>query len=214
MSSAEDKNVEKEARDSQNPEEKAAEAEEKKAEAAGAEPHDEGTASAENEKKEEKKEDSSADPILLQKKLKEEQQRTEDLTDRYKRTLAEYENFRKRTEKEKEDLYSYAVRDVITKILPALDSLERGADAIPEDKKDDPVAKGMEQTIKQFQKALGEIGVEEIEAEGKKFDPQLHNAVMHVEDDSLGEDEVAEVFQKGYVYKGTVVRHSMVKVAN
>lgn len=183
----------------------------------------EGAASEENEeKKEEKtsetsgeeKKDLEADVILLQKQVKEAEQKTADLTDRYKRTLAEYENFRKRTEKEKEDLYSFAVKDVITKILPALDSLERGADGIPEEKKDDPIAKGMEQTIKQFQKALGEIGVEEIEARGKTFDPQLHNAVMHVEDDAFGEDEIVEVFQKGYTYKGTVVRHSMVKVAN
>ncbi len=165
------------------------------------------------EKEDTKEENEGPDPILLQKQLKAEQQKTADLTDRYKRTLAEYENFRKRTEKEKEDLYSYAVRDVVKKILPALDSLERGVDTIPEDKKDDPLAKGMDATIKQFRKALGEIGVEEIEAKGKKLDPQLHNAVMQVEDENLEEDTVAEVLQKGYTYKGTVVRHAMVKVA-
>jgi len=136
------------------------------------------------------------------------------MKDRYMRTLAEYENYRKRTEKEKADLYSYAVKDVMTKILPVLDNLERGLSGIPEEKRKDPVAEGMDKICKQFVKALEDIGVKPIEAEGKEFDLNLHNAVMHVEDDSFGENIVAEELQKGYTYRDTVIRHSMVKVAN
>ena len=130
------------------------------------------------------------------------------------RTLAEYENYRKRTEKEKSDLYSYAVKDVMTKILPVLDNLERGLAALPEEAKDDPVAEGMDKINKQFVKALDDIGVKPIEAAGQPFDPKYHNAVMHVEDEELGENVVAEELQKGYTYRDTVVRYSMVKVAN
>ena len=136
------------------------------------------------------------------------------LKDRYMRTLAEYENYRKRTEKEKADIYTYAVKDVMTKMLPILDNLERGLALIPEESKADPVAEGMDKICKQFQKTLQDIGVKPIEAEGKEFDPNLHNAVMHVEDWNLGENIVAEELQKGYTYKESVVRHSMVKVAN
>ena len=130
------------------------------------------------------------------------------------RTLAEYENYRKRTEKEKADIYTYAVKDVMTKMLPILDNLERGLAVIPEESKADPVAEGMDKICKQFQKTLQDIGVKPIEAEGKEFDPNLHNAVMHVEDENLGENVVAEELQEGYTYKESVVRHSMVKVAN
>ena len=136
-----------------------------------------------------------------------------DLTDRYKRTMAEYENYRKRTEKEKEDIYSFAVRDVCSKLLPVLDTLERGVASVPEESKEDPIAQGMDKICKQFIKALSDAGIEPIEAVGKPFDTNFHNAVMHVDDDSLGENTVAEEFQKGYTYRGTVIRHSMVKVA-
>ncbi len=150
----------------------------------------------------------------LKKELAKKEEELASLTDRYMRTLAEYENFRKRTEKEKSDLYSYAVKDVMTKILPVLDNLERGMAAIPEEGRDDPVAEGMDKILKQFVKALDDIGVKPIEAEGQSFDPNLHNAVMHVEDESLGENVVAEELLKGYTYRDTVVRHAMVKVAN
>lgn len=146
--------------------------------------------------------------------LKKKDEEIADLTDRYKRTLAEYENFRKRTEKEKSDIYTFAVRDVLTKVLPVLDNLERGIQSLTDEQKKEPVAQGMDKIEKQFVKTLDDLGVKEIEAEGKTFDPDLHNAVMHVEDESLGENIVAEVFQKGYTYRGSVIRHSMVKVAN
>ena len=136
------------------------------------------------------------------------------LKDRYMRTLAEYENYRKRTEKEKADIYTYAVKDVMAKMLPILDNLERGLAVIPEESKADPVAEGMDKICKQFQKTLQDIGVKPIEAEGKEFDPNLHNAVMHVEDEEAGENIVVQELQKGYTYHDSVVRHSMVKVAN
>lgn len=150
----------------------------------------------------------------MKKELEKKDAKIKDLTDRYQRTLAEYQNFRTRSEKEKSDMYGFAVRDVMEKILPVLDNLKRGLEQIPEESKDDAFAKGMMQLQKQFEKALDDIGVKPIEAVGKEFDPNLHNAVMHVDDDSVGENIVVQEFQTGYTYKGTVVRHSMVQVAN
>ena len=141
-------------------------------------------------------------------------QELQDLNDRYKRILAEYDNFRKRTEKEKSDLYAYAVRDVMTRILPVVDNLERGVAAVPEEQRQDPLAEGMEKILKQFEKTLEDIGVKPIESVGQPFDPAYHNAVMHVEDEELGENTVVEEFMKGYMYKDTVIRCAMVKVAN
>ena len=130
------------------------------------------------------------------------------------RQMAEFENFRKRTEKEKSTMYEMGARDMIEKILPIVDNFERGLASIPEDAKGTPFAEGMEKIYKQFQKTLEDAGVKVIEAVGKEFDPNLHNAVMHVEDESLGENVVAEELLKGYTYRDSVVRHSMVKVAN
>lgn len=138
----------------------------------------------------------------------------EDLNDKYKRTMAEFDNFRKRTEKEKTAMYEIGARSIIEKILPVVDNFERGLLTIPEEEKNTPVAEGMDKIYRQLTKMLEESGVKEIEAEGMEFNPDFHNAVMHVEDESLGENVVAEVLQKGYMYKDTVVRHSMVKVAN
>lgn len=138
----------------------------------------------------------------------------EELTDKYKRTFAEFDNFRKRSEKEKASMYEIGARDVIEKILPVVDNFERGFKAVSEEEKATPFADGMDKIYKQLIKTLEDMGVKEIEALGKEFDPNLHNAVMHVEDENLGENEVAEVLQKGYMYRDTVVRHSMVKVAN
>lgn len=138
----------------------------------------------------------------------------EELTDKYKRTMAEFDNFRKRTEKEKSAMYEIGARDIIEKILPVVDNFERGLMSIPDEDRESPVADGMYKIYKQLTKMLEDAGVKEIEAQGAEFDPAFHNAVMHVEDDSLGENVVAEVLQKGYIYRDTVVRHSMVKVAN
>lgn len=141
-------------------------------------------------------------------------EKIEELTDRVKRQMAEFENFRKRTEKEKSTMYEMGARDIIEKMLPVVDNFERGLAAIPEDARQQPVAEGMEKIYKQLQKTLEDTGVKPIEAVGKEFDPNFHNAVMHVEDESLGENVVVEELQKGYTYRDTVVRHSMVKVAN
>ena len=148
-----------------------------------------------------------------EKKDKKDEQIAE-LTDKVKRQLAEFENFRNRTEKEKSQMYMVGARDVIEKLLPVVDNFERGLKSIPEDQKDGPVASGMEMIYKQLITVLTDLGVTPIEAVGQEFDPNFHNAVMHVEDENFGENEVAEEFQKGYMYRDSVVRHSMVKVAN
>lgn len=139
------------------------------------------------------------------------EQQIEDLTDRLKRNMAEFDNFRKRTEKEKSSMYIIGAKDIIEKILPVVDNFERGLAQAPEN---DPFADGMEKIYKQFMTTLEGLGVEQIEAVDKEFNPDFHNAVMHVEDESVGDNIVVEELQKGYTYKGFVVRHSMVKVAN
>ena len=139
------------------------------------------------------------------------EQQIEDLTDRLKRNMAEFDNFRKRTEKEKSSMYVIGAKDIIEKILPVVDNFERGLAQAPQD---DPFADGMEKIYKQLTTTMEGMGVEPIEAVGKEFNPDFHNAVMHVEDESVGENIVVEELQKGYTYKGFVVRHSMVKVAN
>ena len=138
----------------------------------------------------------------------------EELTDKYKRTFAEFDNFRKRSEKEKSAMYEIGAKDVIEKILPVVDNFERGFNSVSDENKDDPFVAGMDKIYQQLMKTLEDMGVKEIEAEGKEFDPNLHNAGMHIEDEELGENIIAEVLQKGYTYRESVVRHSMVKVAN
>lgn len=141
-------------------------------------------------------------------------EKIEDLTDRLKRSMAEFDNFRKRTEKEKSAMYEIGARDIIEKILPVVDNFERGLAAVPEDAKDNPYADGMEKIYKQMVKTLEDLGVKPIEAVGKEFDPNFHNAVMHVEDENLGENIIAAELQKGYMYRDSVVRHSMVAVVS
>ena len=138
----------------------------------------------------------------------------EELSDKYRRTMAEFDNFRKRTEKEKAAMYEIGAKDIIIKLLPVVDNFERGLASIPEADKGTPVADGMDKIYRQLTKMLEEAGVKEIEAEGQEFNPDFHNAVMHIEDETLGENVVAEVLLKGYTYRDSVVRHSMVKVAN
>lgn len=138
----------------------------------------------------------------------------EELTDRVRRQMAEFDNFRKRTEKEKTQMFETGAKSIVEKILPVVDNFERGLAAIPEEEKGSAFAEGMEKIYKQMMTVLEEAGVKAIEAEGKEFDPNLHNAVMHIDDENFGENIVAEEFQKGYMYRDSVVRHSMVKVAN
>ena len=139
---------------------------------------------------------------------------TAQLDDLRKRNLAEFENFRKRTEKEKSTMFDMGAKSVVEKLLPIIDNFERGFAGLSEEQMSDPFVSGMDMVYKQLVKALADMGVEPIEAVGKPFNPNLHNAVMHVEDENLGENTVAQEFQKGYLYHGSVVRHSMVQVAN
>ena len=133
--------------------------------------------------------------------------------DKYVRLYAEYDNFRKRSQKEKEGTYTDAYIDALTQILPILDNLERAAQYGSDDA-ESPLAKGLELTLKSFAQTLEKMGVAEIPALGEKFDPNVHNAVMHVDDETFGENEVIEVLMKGYIKGDKVLRYSMVKVAN
>ena len=141
-------------------------------------------------------------------------EKIEELNDRITRQMAEFDNFRKRSEKEKSQMYEIGAKDIIEKILPVVDNVERGLDSIPEEEKGSPFAEGMEKIYKQLMTTLDSLGVKPIKAVGQEFNPDFHNAVMHVEDEEFGENVVAEEFQKGYMYRESVVRHSMVKVAN
>ena len=138
----------------------------------------------------------------------------EELTDRVRRTMADFDNFRKRTEKEKSAMFEIGAKDIIERILPVIDNFERGLASVPEDAKGSAFAEGMEMIYKQLLKNLEEAGVKPIQAAGQPFDPNFHNAVMHIEDENLGENVVAVELQKGYMYRDSVVRHSMVQVAN
>ena len=136
----------------------------------------------------------------------------EELTDKVRRQMAEFENFRKRSEKEKTQMYEVGAKGILEKILPVVDNFERGLKGMEES--EDPFAPGMQMIYKQLMTSLEEAGVKAIEAVGQEFNPDFHNAVMHVEDDEFGENEIVEEFQKGYMYHDSVLRHSMVKVAN
>ena len=151
---------------------------------------------------------------LFSKKKDKKDEKIEELTDKLTRQMAEFDNFRKRTEKEKSHMYEIGAKDIIEKILPVVDNFERGLDAVKEEDKEDPFVQGMEKVYKHLLTTLEGIEVKPIEAVGQPFDPNFHNAVMHVEDENFGENIVAEEFQKGYTYRDSVVRHSMVKVAN
>ena len=177
---------------------------------------DEAASENEEEEPDEEDEDKKSGKKLFGKKNKKDKkdEKIEELTDRLTRQMAEFDNFRKRTEKEKSQMYEIGAKDIIEKILPVVDNFERGLDAVREEDKEDPFIQGMEMVYKQLMTVLGELGVKPIEAVGKEFDPNLHNAVMHVEDENFGENIIAEEFQKGYMYRDSVVRHSMVKVAN
>ena len=159
-------------------------------------------------------EDPDKKKSFFKKKNDKKDEQIEELTDKVKRQMAEFDNFRKRTEKEKSQMYDMGAKTIVEKILPVIDNFERGLAAVPEDNKEDAFVVGMDKIYRQMLTVLEEAGVKPIEAVGAEFDPNFHNAVMHVEDETLGENVVAEELQKGYMYRDTVVRHSMVKVAN
>ena len=137
-----------------------------------------------------------------------------ELTDKYQRLMAEFENARKRNAKEQSHMYDVGAKEVLGKLLPVVDNFERGLDALSEEEKEGAFAQGIIKIYQQLITVFDEIGVKAMDAAGKEFNPDFHNAVMHVEDENMGENLVAEEFQKGYMYKDTVLRHSMVKVVN
>ena len=141
-------------------------------------------------------------------------EKIEELNDKIIRQMAEFDNFRKRSEREKSQMFEIGAKSIVEKLLPVLDNFERGLASLNEEQKQEPFAQGVEKIYKQLFTSLEEAGVKPIEAVGCEFNPDFHNAVMHIEDENLGENIVAEEFQKGYMYKDSVVRHSMVKVAN
>ena len=160
--------------------------------------------------------EENKDKGLFGKKKKKDKkdEQIEDLNDRLRRQMAEFDNFRKRSEKEKSQMFDMGARSIIEKVLPVVDNFERGLAAVPEEQKDDAFVTGMDKIYKQLMTELDAIGVKPIEALGQEFNPDLHNAVMQVESEEYDPGVVAQELQKGYTYKDTVVRHSMVKVAN
>lgn len=148
------------------------------------------------------------------KKKDKKDEQIEDLNDRLRRQMAEFDNFRKRSEKEKSQMFDMGARSIIEKVLPVVDNFERGLAAVPEEQKDDAFVTGMDKIYKQLMTELDAIGVKPIEALGQEFNPDLHNAVMQVESEEYDPGVVAQELQKGYTYKDTVVRHSMVAVVS
>lgn len=172
-------------------------------------------------KEAESEDDASADAdakadekkgLFKKKKKDKKDEQIEELNDRLKRQMAEFENFRKRSEKEKSQMFDMGAKTIVEKILPVIDNFERGLAAVPDDKKDDPFITGMDKVYKQMLTELDAVGVKPIECVGQEFDPDFHNAVMQVENDELESGTVAQELQKGYMYKDSVVRHSMVSV--
>lgn len=167
-------------------------------------------ASNENEDKADRK--SRKADRRADKKTEKLQEQIDDLQDRVKRQLAEFENYRRRTEIEKAAMFEVGAKSVIEKILPVIDNFERGLATVPEEEKNSPFAEGMNMIYKQLMVELEKLEVKPIEAVGAEFNPELHNAVMQVESEELETGMVAQELQKGYTYRGTVVRHSMVAV--
>lgn len=193
---------EAEASEGEKPEE--TDASEEEAEASQTDSGDSSNSDAEDSKKsifrkKEKKKDKSAEQIA-------------DLNDKLRRQMAEFDNFRKRTEREKNQMFEIGAKSVVEKILPVVDSFERGLNAIPEEAKEDPYVQGMDKIYRQLMTELENLGVKAIEAVGQEFNPDFHNAVMQVENDELESGTVAQELQKGYMYRDSVVRHSMVSV--
>lgn len=167
----------------------------------------------ERESGENRTEELETEQELIEKTETVEKEKYDELYDKYLRVLAEYDNYKKRTQKEKDEIYNLAVAETIEKLLPVADNLERAIAALDENEKSE-FSEGVKMVSKQFFEILSKMGVVEIEALGEQFDPNIHNAVMHVDDDECDTNVVVEQFMKGYKYKEKVIRHSMVKVAN
>ena len=215
----ENKAAEAESKAAENTQEQEAQNEEETKEAAeGNEAEDSEEKDSEEKDSEEKdsEEKDSKDKGLFGKKKKKDKkdEQIEDLNDRLRRQMAEFDNFRKRSEKEKSQMFDMGARSIIEKVLPVVDNFERGLAAVPEDQKDDAFVTGMDKVYKQLMTEFDSIGVKPIEALGQEFNPDLHNAVMQVESDEYEPGVVAQELQKGYMYKDTVVRHSIVAVVS
>jgi molecular chaperone GrpE len=186
-------------------------------EEAGAETEAEAAAETETESGAETEEEAGKkkEGLFGKKKKKDKKdEQIEELNDKLKRQMAEFDNFRKRSEKEKSQMFDMGARTIIEKVLPVVDNFERGLAAVPEEQKEDAFVTGMDKVYRQLMTELDAIGVKAIEAVGQEFDPELHNAVMQVENEELESGTVAQELQKGYTYKETVVRHSMVAVVS
>ena len=142
------------------------------------------------------------------------QKKIDEYADRYQRLLAEFENARARSAREQSHMYDAGAKDILAKLLPVIDNFERGIEGLSDAEKEDPFAQGVIKIYQQLTATLEESGVKPMDAVGKEFDPEYHNAVMHEDNEEMGENLVAEEFLKGYMYKDEVLRHSMVKVAN
>ena len=151
---------------------------------------------------------------FFKKKKDKKDEQIEELNDKLKRQMAEFDNFRKRTEKEKTQMYDMGAKSIIEKILPVIDNFERGLAAVPEEQREDAFVVGMDKVYRQMLTELDASGVKPIEAVGQEFDPNFHNAVMQVESEEYDSGVVAQELQKGYMYKDSVVRHSMVAVVS
>ena len=205
----ENKAAEAESKAAENTQEQEAQNEEETKEAA------EGNEAEDSEEKDSEEKDSKDKGLFGKKKKKDKKdEQIEDLNDRLRRQMAEFDNFRKRSEKEKSQMFDMGARSIIEKVLPVVDNFERGLAAVPEDQKDDAFVTGMDKVYKQLMTEFDSIGVKPIEALGQEFNPDLHNAVMQVESDEYEPGVVAQELQKGYMYKDTVVRHSMVAVVS
>ena len=205
----ENKAAEAESKAAENTQEQEAQNEEETREAA------EGNEAEDSEEKDSEEKDSKDKGLFGKKKKKDKKdEQIEDLNDRLRRQMAEFDNFRKRSEKEKSQMFDMGARSIIEKVLPVVDNFERGLAAVPEDQKDDAFVTGMDKVYKQLMTEFDSIGVKPIEALGQEFNPDLHNAVMQVESDEYEPGVVAQEMQKGYMYKDTVVRHSMVAVVS
>ena len=161
--------------------------------------------------KEKEQNQENKEKVNQKEELNLKQQELDELTDRYKRVLAEFENYKKRSSKERESLYNSILADVVEAMLPVVDNLEN---TVKEEKEDEEYKKGVEMVLQQFKIVLGSKGVEEIKTVGETFDPELHEAVSSIQDDKLGEKEIVEEYRKGYKIGTKVIRHSMVVVAN
>lgn len=185
------------------------------AEEVAAEENEELTEEVTEEVSEETEEETDKKKLFGRKNKKDKKdEQIEELTDKLTRQMAEFDNYRKRTEKEKASMYEIGAKSIIEKLLPVVDNFERGLAAIPEEQREESFVTGMEMIYKQIMTMFESVGVQTIETVGQEFNPDFHNAVMHVEDENVGDNIIVEEFQKGYMYRDTVVRYSMVKVAN